>query len=124
TGLMPMDVTDHGFRHVGNCEKLENLWCMYCRDTGDEATEHISRLSRLRTYYAGSTQITDRSLDILSKMSSLEEIELSDCKKITNAGVALLARSPSLRVISVDGCPKVSREAVTTFSSNIRANYS
>lgn len=124
TGLMPMDVTDHGFRHVGNCEKLENLWCMYCRDTGDEATEHISRLPRLRTYYAGSSQITDRSLDLLSKMSSLEEIELSDCKKITNAGVALLARLPSLKVISVDGCPKVSREAMTTFSSNIRANYS
>jgi len=124
TGLLPMDVTDDGFRHVGNCQNLENLWCMYCRDTGDEATEHISRLSRLRTYYAGSTQISDRSLDILSKMSSLEEIELSDCKKITNAGVGLLARLPNLRVISVDGCPKVTREAMTTFSGNIRANYS
>lgn len=124
TGLMPMDVSDDGFRHVGNCKNLENLWCMYCRDTGDEATEHISRLSKLRTYYAGSTQITDRSLDLLSKMSSLEEIELYDCKKITNVGLALLARMPNLRVITVDGCPKVSREAMTTFPSTIRANYS
>ena len=27
--LMPMDVTDEGFRHVGRCERLEKLWCMY-----------------------------------------------------------------------------------------------
>src|SRR5439155_23269020 len=30
-GLMPMDVPDEGFRHVGRCENLESLWCMYCR---------------------------------------------------------------------------------------------
>jgi hypothetical protein len=41
-GLVPMDVTDNGFRHVGGCERLEDLWCMYCRDTGDAATGHIA----------------------------------------------------------------------------------
>ena len=50
--LMPMDVSDQGFRHVGHCEQLERLVCMYCRDTGDLATEHISGLSRLKSYYA------------------------------------------------------------------------
>jgi hypothetical protein len=39
--LMPMDVPDEGFRHVGRCEQLEDLWCI-CRDTGDIATEHIA----------------------------------------------------------------------------------
>src|ERR1051325_8867889 len=53
--LMPMDVPDEGFRHVGACEQLEALWCMYCRDTGDAATEHIAGLSRLKSYYAGET---------------------------------------------------------------------
>ncbi|MGH9833550.1 MAG: hypothetical protein ACRD9Y_11070, partial [Blastocatellia bacterium] len=67
-GLMPMDVLDDGFRHVGRCEQLENLWCMYCRDTGDAATEHIAGLSKLKTYYAGATKITDRSLEILGRM--------------------------------------------------------
>ena len=41
---------------------LEGLWCMYCRDTTDAATEHIAGLSKLKTYYAGQTKITDRSL--------------------------------------------------------------
>ena len=63
--LMPMDVPDEGFRHVGRCERLEELWLMYCRDTGDAATERIAGLSGLKTYYAGKTRITDRSLEIL-----------------------------------------------------------
>src|SRR5262249_47542460 len=33
TEFMPMDVVDDGFRHVGRCERIEALWCMYCRDT-------------------------------------------------------------------------------------------
>src|SRR5439155_15486934 len=31
--LTPIDVKDAGFRHVGRCERLERLTCMYCRDT-------------------------------------------------------------------------------------------
>jgi hypothetical protein len=48
TWLVPIDVPDEGFRHVGGCTRLEKLTCMYCRDTGDAATEHIAGLPRLR----------------------------------------------------------------------------
>ena len=85
--IMPMDVPDEGFRHLGRCEALEALWCMYCRDTTDAATEHIAGLSKLKTYYAGQTKITDRSLEILSHMPSLEKLEFWNCAGITNAGV-------------------------------------
>ena len=40
--LMQMDVPDEGFRHVGRCERLEEPWLVYCRDTGDAATERIA----------------------------------------------------------------------------------
>jgi hypothetical protein len=122
-GLMPMDVTDAGFRHVGRCAELENLWCMYCRDTGDAATEQIAGLSMLKTYYAGSTQITDRSLEILSRMGSLESIEFFDCAGISNDGVRLLARLPLLCAITVEGSPKVTREGMLVFPASVRANY-
>jgi len=95
--IMPMDVSDAGFRHVGRCEKLEQLWCMYCRDTGDVATEHIRMLPQLKSYYAGMTQITDTSLEMLGRMPSLEEVELRACARITEAGVAQLARVMSAR---------------------------
>ena len=58
---------------------------MYCRDTTDVATEHIAGL-QLKYYYAGLTQITDRSLAILGRMSSLEQVEFYECKGVTDAG--------------------------------------
>jgi len=122
-GLMPMDVSDDGFRHVGRCEKLEDLWCMYCRKTGDTATSHIAGLSRLKTYYAGATKITDRSLEMLGHVSSLESIEFYECSRITNAGVAFLAGLPRLREITVGGSPNVTREGMAVFAATVRANY-
>ena len=122
--LMPMDVSDAGFRHVGRCEELEGLWCMYCRNTTDAATEEIAGLRKLKTYYAGQTKITDRSLTILSRMPSLEKLEFWNCAGITNAGVAGLAALPSLREISVDGCRQVSPDALAAFPAHVRAKHS
>ena len=42
--LTPIGVQDAGFRHIGRCERLERLTCMYCRDTTDAATAHIAGL--------------------------------------------------------------------------------
>jgi hypothetical protein len=121
--LMPMDVADAGFRHVARCERLERLWCMYCRHTGDEATEHIAGLN-LRTYYAGQTEITDLSLEILARMHSLERLEFWACPGITDAGVALLASLPRLVEISLDGLPGVTRDAAALFPAGVRVSYS
>ena len=121
--LMPMDVTDDGFRHVGRCERLEHLWCMYCRQTGDAATEHIAGL-RLKTYYAGLTQITDRSLEILSRMTSLERIQIHHCQRVTDRGVRLLAELPNLRELSIEGSRKVTRTGVGGFAPRVRVSYS
>jgi hypothetical protein len=122
-GLLPMDVSDEGFRHVGRCEHLEDLWCMYCRDTGDTATGHIAGLSRLKSYYAGLTQITDESLKVLGGMPSLERIEFHHCAGITDAGVAHLAGLPRLRELIIGGSPKVTRGGVACFPAGVRVNY-
>jgi hypothetical protein len=121
--LMPMDVSDDGFRHVGRCTDLDALWCMYCRDTGDAATEHLTGLTKLKTYYAGKTKITDRSLEILGELDSLEKLEFWECGGITNAGVAHLAGLPRLREIEFGASPGVTREAIGLFSPNVRVSY-
>ena len=122
--LLPMDVPDEGFRHVGRCEQLEDLWCMYCRESGDVATGHIAGLTKLKSYYAGDTQITDRSLEILGRMPSLERLEFWHCAGITDAGVAALAGLPRLREVSLDGLPNVSRHAAAVFAAGVRVNLS
>jgi hypothetical protein len=118
--LMPMDVDDAGFRYVGQCERLEHLWCMYCRNTTDVATTHIAALRKLKSYYAGQTKITDRSLDILAGMPSLEKIEFWNCAGITNAGVSRLAVLPDLREVIVDGCRQVTADAAAAFRPGVR----
>jgi hypothetical protein len=117
--LIPMDVQDSAFKHIGRCERLEKLTCMYCRDTGDAATEHIASLN-LKTYYAGGTKITDRSLEILGQMMSLERIDLSACTGITDAGLARLVNLPRLLEISVGGSPRVTREGMSLFPIHVR----
>jgi hypothetical protein len=101
--LMPMDVPDAGYRHVGRCTHLESLILMYCRDTTDGATEHITTLDKLSYYFNSYTTITDRTPQLLSTMPSLERITFDTCHGLTNAGVARLARLPSLRELRVSG---------------------
>jgi hypothetical protein len=101
--LMPMDVPDAGYRHIGQCRDLESLILMYCRDTTDAATEHITGLSKLTYYFNSYTTITDRTPALLSTMTSLERITLDSCHNLTDAGVAQLARLPGLRALRVSG---------------------
>lgn len=122
--LMPMDVPDAGFRHVGRCTSLEALWCMYCRDTTDAATEQIAGLSALRTYYAGQTQITDRSLEILGRMSSLERVTIASCGGVTDEGVAALAALPNLRELVLELLPRVTREGAASLPARVRVTCS
>jgi len=119
TEFMPMDVPDAGFRHVGRMSNLEELWCMYCRETTDESTAHLTGLPNLRSYYAGANQITDHSLEILSGIHSIEKIELHACAGITNSGIAKLAAMPKLRRLSVGYIPGVTRSAFAGFPHHI-----
>lgn len=121
--LTPIDVTDDGFRHVGRCDALERLTCMYCRETTDAATEHIAGL-RLKYYYAGLTQITDRSLEILGRMPSLEQVDLYECAKVTDQGLTFLAALPRLREVHLDGLSGVTLEGTRVFPEHVRVMYS
>jgi hypothetical protein len=121
--LTPIDVTDPGFRHIGRCDTLERLSCMYCRETTDVATEHIGSL-QLRSYYAGLTQITDRSLEILGRMASLERIELYECLHVTDAGLVFLSTLPRLQQFEVSGSPGITHKGTGVFPASVSVRYS
>jgi hypothetical protein len=121
--LTPIGFKDDGFRHVGRCKRLERLTCMYCRDTTDTATEYLAGLA-LKYYYAGLTQITDRSLAILGRMSSLQQVDLYECKGVTDAGLPFLAGLPHLREVHLDGLPGVTLEGTGVFPGSVRVYYS
>jgi len=116
--LMPMDIPDAGYRHIGQCGQLESLTLMYCRDTTDAATEHITSLGKLSYYFNSYTTITDRTPELLSGMDSLERITFDTCHGLTNAGVARLARLPRLRELRVSG-KGVTPDVADAFSSQV-----
>jgi hypothetical protein len=121
--LTPVGLKDESFRHIGGCQKLERLTCMYCRESGDEATAHIANL-HLKYYYAGLTQITDRTLEILGKMDSLEQIELYECQHVTDAGLPYLAALPKLKEVHLDSLPGVTLEGTRVFPAPVAVHYS
>jgi hypothetical protein len=95
---------------------------MYCRDTTDVATERIAEL-QLKSYYAGLTQITDRSLEILGRMTSLETFELYETRGVTDAGMAYLAALPSLREVRLGSLPKVTFAGTGVFPARVLVEY-
>jgi hypothetical protein len=117
--LMPMDVPDDGYRHIGRCEHLERLVLMYCRETTDAATGHLTGLRNLRKYFASYTRITDRTPELLSEVSSLEDVGFSSCAGLTDRGIAALARLPRLRLLDLGGMRQVTAEVLTAFPAQV-----
>jgi hypothetical protein len=117
--LMPMDVPDEGYRHIGRCAGLTSLVLMYCRETGDVATSHITGLPNLQKYFASYNRITDRTPEMLSGMAPLEEVTFDTCTALTNAGVASLARLPRLRRVSVSGMQHVTEDVAAAFGPGV-----
>ena len=110
--LMPMDVPDAGYRHIGKCDRLESLILMYCRDTTDAATEHITGLPNLSYYFNSYTTITDRTPELLSTMDSprahhVRYVSRSDERRHRAAGTpAEAAELRCLRTRSHTGGPR------------------
>lgn len=122
--LMPMDVPDASYVHIGRCLALEALFLMYCRETGDEATSHIARLPNVRKYLNTYTRITDQTPELLATMTSLERIELASCPGVTNDGIASLGALPNLTELRLSGMQNVTRTALASLPARIHVGYS
>lgn len=120
--LMPMDIPDDGYRHIGGCDNLESLVLMYCRDTTDAATRYITRLRKLVSYFASYTQITDETPRLLAGMDSLERVTFDSCAGLTDDGVAALARLPRLAELRVSG-QRLTKWVVSRFPVHVAVHY-
>lgn len=123
-------ISDAGLRHLRACERLERVNVMGST-SGDglidamagKQSRYVAALP-LKYYYAGLTQITDASLEILGRMDTLEEIEFYECQRITDAGLPALAALPRLRELSVAGSKGVTHAGTRVFPARVRVRYS
>jgi hypothetical protein len=77
----------------------------------------------LRSYYAGLTRITDRSLQLLGAVPTLERVELYECRGVTDAGLGFLAGLPRLREVALDGLPGVTLAGTRVFPDAVRVRH-
>jgi hypothetical protein len=66
------------------------------------------------------TLITDASLEILGRLTTLEKLEFWQCLALTDAGVAHLASLPKLRELEIHNSPHVSAGIGRLFRDGVR----
>jgi Leucine-rich repeat (LRR) protein len=119
--LMPMDVPDAGYRHIGRCREMDSLVLMYCRDTTDAAMEHLAGLPKLTKYFVSYNLSTDRTPEILAGIGSLESVTFDQCAAITDAGIQHLRRLPHLRELRAAG-QRITAAAGAGFGPAVRVS--
>ncbi len=119
--LVAIDIGDAGYRHIGQCRTLETLW--FGDGTTDAATAHVAALPALKHVSLAGRAVTDRSLDMLRGMPSLEVVELHNCRGVTSEGIARIAELPRLREVLLSALPRVTREGTTVFPPRVRVTY-
>ena len=86
------------------CLSLENA------NISDEGISNLPTMTKLRCIDLDSTGITDRSMEVISRFGSLEEVWIEGAR-ITDVGFKKFTLLPKLRYISFWDC-QVSEDAV------------
>ena len=64
--------------------------------------------------------MTNRDLELLASMTSLERINLHDCKRDHDKGIRALAALPALRKVQIEGSRAVTHGALAAFAPSVR----
>jgi serine/threonine protein kinase len=75
-------ITDRGLLTLSNMPRIESLTLDDIPTVTDSGLIHLLK-SHVKTLSLQNTQITDKSIDLLSKVKSLEELDLRRCKRIS-----------------------------------------
>ena len=121
--LTPIGVRDPGFRHVGRCTRLERLTCMYCRESGDEATAHIAGLQDsllLRRADADHrSQPGDPRRHGVAGAGGALRVQRRDRRR-----PAVPRGAAALREVALDCLPGVTFAGTKVFPAGVRVRYS
>jgi len=93
-------ISDAGMAHLKNLKSLEEL-VFPNNDIGDAGLAYLSELDSLRNMNAGRN-VTDKGLATVSKMKSLEVLQISS-KKVTDSGLAELSECVHLKSLGIAG---------------------
>lgn len=88
--------------------------CNYITNNG---LSHISKLSTLQHLNVGEcTKITDDGLVHLSNLRFLQHLNVNECTKITDAGILTISKFPSLQQLNLGVCDKITDDGLAHLS--------
>ena len=118
-------VTDNGMAHLARIDSLERLDLPDISDKGVASIAKLKNLKYLHIYGGSSSNITDATLQHLSKLQSLENLLISG-RGCTNAGMDDLAKLTNLRelIISADSVTNEGLEKLKTLKSLEKLRFS
>lgn len=94
-------VATPAMRTVGQMNSLTDLFLFANESLNDECVAQLTGLSQLHVLRLDGTSITDAGLESLSKLQSLELLNVSNCKRLTEAGVRKLQKAlPACKIVS------------------------
>eukprot|EP00984_Skeletonema_dohrnii_P003939 scaffold1350_cov137-Skeletonema_dohrnii-CCMP3373.AAC.19 len=103
-------ITGRGLLAFSRSYKLHTLSLSNCRRLTDEAVVNVSHLgeSLMTLNLGGSRCLTDRSLEAMSGLLGLRQLDLSQCDLITNEGLNNLANLDQIEELSLGWCRLIS----------------
>jgi F-box and leucine-rich repeat protein 14 len=96
-----------------------------CDNITDKGLEHLANLTSLeRLNLWGCYNITDKDLEHLTNLTSLERINLLCCYNITDKGIEHLANLTSLKELDLAGCENITDKGLEQLEKLRRVNHS
>ena len=83
----------------------------------------VAKLKQLLYLNLGATQITDASLNEMTRLQKLSHLNLSRCETITDVGLKELAELTQLTVLRLYGCTQITDESLRELATLNKLSY-
>jgi F-box/leucine-rich repeat protein 14 len=92
-----------------------NLGC--CSQLSDCAFNNVTALQQLKITDLSFCSISDKTMKLLGKSTSLQELDVSYCSAITNLGLMHIAAVTTLQQLRICGCRELKGDTVKPLTS-------
>lgn len=108
--IFDTDLDDRGIAELAEFNSLDRLDVEVARNTSARGLERLSALSNLSSLTLSHTPCDDSTVEALSNMASLKELNLGFSKHITDQSIAIVVENmPRLESLTLDHCPITDR---------------
>lgn len=111
-------ISDVGLVHISQMPDLEILCLHGMKNITDAGIAHLTKMISLQKLEIGNSQVTDKGLQYLSQIKTLERLDLpQDQRGITDKGLEHLSHLPNLKHLGISRIhfndPKMNKEYYT-----------